>query len=362
VVVHDAEADDLVEVGSSGNTHFRVNPSLVETDLVVTVTAAETVLHGGPAALLGAATSDALRASTALSLLEPSSSPGWRLAVELERILASRVPVVGVSIALNLPRVAGPLAGYPQDQDAIERMLRSRSRRLLQLAPTGLRQRMLDRVPREHTAVAVYAGRPSVAHAEALLRATMFRGTELAEPLDAIVLGIPSTTPFMPRERPNPVSAAYLGLGLALRMWRNAPPLRQGGTVILVHPFTRRFPSPTQTPYRALFYEPHTARDVDQLHAAEAAAATDTQALAAYRAGHTCHPLQPFVEWQACDVAKERLGAVLIAGCRDSLAARQLGFVPVHGLGAALEMARGSGATRIGYLLAPPYFPLLRPG
>ena len=53
---------------------------------------------------------------------------------------------------------------------------------------------------------------------------------------------------------------------------------------------------------------------------------------------------------------------MLIAGCRDSLAARQLGFVPVHGLGAALEMAHGSGATRIGYLPAPPYFPLLPPG
>jgi hypothetical protein len=166
----------------------------------------------------------------------------------------------------------------------------------------------------------------------------------------------------MPRERPNPVSAAYLGLGLALRLWRNAPPVRQGGTVILVHPLTRRFPAPTQAPYRALFYEPHTARDVDALHAAEEVAANDKQALAAYRAGHTCHPLQPFVEWKACDVAKERLGSVLIAGCRDSLAARQLGFVPVHGLGAALEMARGSGATRIGYLLAPPYFPLLCPG
>jgi hypothetical protein len=362
VVVHDTEADDLVEVGSSGSILLRVNPALVETDLVVTVTAAETVLHGGPSALVGAAGTEALRAASALSLLEPTSAPGWRLAVELERLLGLQVPVIGVSLALNLPRIAGSLAGYPQDQAAIERMLRSRARRALQLAPTAVRQRMLDRVPREQTAVAVYAGRPSVAHAEALLRATMFRGTELTEPLDAIVLGIPSTTPFVPRERPNPVSAAYLGLGLALRMWRNAPPVRQGGTVILVHPFTRRFPAPTQTPYRALFFEPHTARDVDALRAAEQAAASDTQAVAAYRAGHTCHPLQPFVEWEACDVAKERLGAVLIAGCRDSLAARQLGLVPVHGLGAALEMARGSGARRIGYLLAPPYFPLLRPG
>jgi len=52
---------------------------------------------------------------------------------------------------------------------------------------------------------------------------------------------------------------------------------------------------------------------------------------------------------------------VLIAGCRDAFAARQLGFVPVHGLGAALEMARGRGARRIGYLLSPPFFPIVGP-
>ncbi len=359
VVVHDAEAPDLVELGSSGDVPLRVNPALVQTDLVVTVTAAETVLDGGPAALLGAAGSEAVRAATALSLLEAASAPGWRLAVALERLLAARVPVLGVSLALNLPRAGGPVAGYPQDQAAIERMLRSRTRRTLQLAPGAVRQRLLARIPREQTAVAVYAGTPSVAHAEALLRATMFRGMELAEPLDAIVIGIPSTTPFMPRERPNPVSVAYLGLGLALRLWRDAPPLRRGGTVILLHPFLRRFPRPTQTPYRALFAEPHTARDVDSLHAAERAAAVDPQGIAAYRTGQACHPLLPFAEWSACDVALERLGAVLVAGCRDGQAARQLGFVPVHGLGAAVEMARSRGARRVGYLLAPPYFPLL---
>jgi hypothetical protein len=50
---------------------------------------------------------------------------------------------------------------------------------------------------------------------------------------------------------------------------------------------------------------------------------------------------------------------VLIAGCRDAVAARQLGFVPVHNVPAAVAMARGAGAQRIGYLLSPPYFPLV---
>jgi hypothetical protein len=362
VIVHDSEAEDLVELGSEGNVPLRVNRALVETDLVVTVTAAETVLHGGPAALLAAAGREQLRAAGALSLLETSASQGWRLALGIERLLAERLPLAGVSLALNAPQVAGPFAGYPYDQDAIDRMLGSNVRRAFQLAPGRIRQRVLERLPREQTAAAVYAGTPSVAHTEALLRGTVFKAVELSEPLDAIVIGIPPTTPFMPRERPNPVSAAYLGLGLALRLWRNGPPVVHGGTVILTHPLPRRFPRPTQTPYRALFYDARTAGDIGAMRDAERAAVADTQAIADYRAGRACHPLQPFVEWSACDAAAHRVGAVLIAGCRDAQAARQLGFVPVHALSTAIGMARGRGAERIGYLLAPPYFPLVLSG
>jgi hypothetical protein len=95
---------------------------------------------------------------------------------------------------------------------------------------------------------------------------------------------------------------------------------------------------------------------------AEQAAVADERAIADYRNGQACHPLQPFVEWSACDAVTHRLGAVLIAGCRDATAARQLGFVPTHSLGAALDIAHGTGARRIGYLLSPPYFPLVVSG
>jgi hypothetical protein len=356
VVVHDAEADDLVPLGDIGNTTLNVNRALVETDLIVTVTAAETVLNGGPAALLKACGRDALRAAGAVSLLETSASQGWRLALELERLLAERVPLTGVALALNLPRVLG---GYPFAEDAFERITRSRLRFGFGMLPARLRERLIERVPRELDVAAVFGGTPSAAHTEALVRATAFKGAELTEPLDAIVIGTPPTTPFVPRERPNPVSAAYLGLGLALRLWRNASPVRTGGTVILLHDFVRRFQAPTQTPYRILFGDPRTARDLDAMRAAEAAAVEDERALAEYRAGRTVHPLQPFVEWSACDATANRIGSVLIAGCRDAQAARQLGFVPVHGLAPALAMARAAGAERIGFLISPPYFPLV---
>ena len=50
VEVHDAESRELVPVPVE-RRHVHVHPALVDTDLVVTVSAAETVLHGGPSVL-----------------------------------------------------------------------------------------------------------------------------------------------------------------------------------------------------------------------------------------------------------------------------------------------------------------------
>jgi Lactate racemase N-terminal domain len=359
VAVHDVEDPGLVAL-DGGEPELRVDPALADTDLVVVVTAAETVLHGGPAALLAAAGAAPLRAAGAVSLLETAGSSGWQLATRLERALGRRVPLLGVSLVLNHPVVSGLLRGYPYEPDALERIARSPLRFGFAALPGAVRTRVLRSLPVEGSAAAALAGPPSVAHAEALLRAVELRRSALDGPLDALVLGIPRTTPFLPRERPNPLLAAYLGLGLALRLWRDAFPVVDGGAAILVSQLVRNFPHPTQQPYRAFFQAIRFGRDPEALAAAEQAVAADTRALDAYRAGSTVHPLLPFGDWSGCQPALERLGAVFVAGARDGTIARQLGFVPCHGVGAALDLARGraGGSPRIGFLLAPPYFPL----
>jgi lactate racemase-like protein len=364
VEVHDAESPDLIDVGSVGRIPLlplRVNPSLLRADVVVTVTAAETVLNGGPAALLAASGTEALRAADAYSLLETAASGGWRTGVALEQALARRVPLLGVSLTLNTPALTGVFHGYPHDPAAVARVARFPLRGTFDLLPRIIRLRVLRSLPSDLSAFAVFAGPPSVAHAEALLRGVESRSATLDGRLDAICIGIPHATPHLPREAPNPVLAAYLGLGLALRLWRDNFPLVEGGTAILLSRFTRRFPHPTQQPYRRLFQALAAgAREPEELLEAEQEAATDERALTAYRDGRASHPLLPFAEWAACQPALGRLGAVLVAGCRDAMAARRLGFVPTRGVPAALEMAHGraAGAPRIGVLLSPPYFPL----
>jgi len=360
VVIHDVEDPELAVVDVSASPPLRVNRALVDTELVIVVSAAETVLHGGPAALLGASGADTLRAAGAYSLLETSASEGWHLAVALERALSRRLPVIGVSLVLNHPRPTGALRGYPYEPEALDRITRSPLRRLFAALPDAARSEILHSLQTELTAAAAFAGPPSVAHAEALLRAVELRRAELDGPLDAIVIAVPGTTPYLPRESPNPLLAAYLGLGLALRLWRDAFPVVDGGTAILVHRFSRTFPHPTQMPYRPFFHAARIGRDPEMLADAEAAAATSQRGIEDYRSGRTVHPLLPFRDWNGCQPALGRLGAVLVAGASDASVVRQLGFVPVHGLGAALDLARGrtSGTPRIGFLLSPPYFPL----
>jgi len=344
-----------------GSIPLRVHPSLARADLVVVVTAAETVLHGGPAALVGAAGKEVLRAAGAYSLLETSASQGWRLGLELERALVRRVPVIGVSLVLNHPRLGGTLGGYPYEAEALERVVRSPFRHIFRALPGPLRAYVLRSLPLERSVAGVFAGPPSVAHTEALLRGVELRGITLDRELDAVCIGIPRTTPYLPRERPNPLLGAHLGLGLALRLWRDSFPVADGGTAILFHRFQRHFAHPTQQPYRTFFAATRAVGpDETALAEAERAAGGDVRALEAYRAGRSCHPLLPFVDWDACRPALDRLGHVIIAGCRDHGAARQLGFVPTHGAGAALTMARGwtERPPRIGFLLAPPYFPI----
>ncbi len=357
VLVHDAESPDLVTV-LDGPEPVRLNPAVVDSDVTVVVGAAETVLHGGPGTLLAAADARTVRRVAAVdSLLEAAGEPEWELARAVESVVSKHTSLIGVSLVLDLPRLTGTYRGYPDDLEVVERLARSPFRTLVSAMPDVLRRAVLERQGRRLRAIAAYAGQPSVAHAEALLRGVALRDTAVAEPLDALVVGVPWTGIEFPREPVNPVTAAALALGIALRLRRDAFPIRPGGTLVLVHPLRRTFASGTQAPYAAMFRALRDAHDDETLAEVEAEAAADVRAVDAYRTGSACHPLLPFADWASCRPALSQLGRVIVAGCRDATAARTLGFVPSHGIGSALEMAHGvaGGRGRVGILLAPPY-------
>ena len=240
--------------GGGVATGMRINPHLLDTDLVVVVTAAETADRGGAAALLGACDADTIASPPpGPSLLEPSASPARALGATIEKAVTAHVPVIGASLVLDHPRLAGRYRGYPSSNDTVRDATRSPFRPLLNAMPGGVRRLLLQRMGRELRATAVLAGPPSVAHTEALLRGIALRGRRLDEPVDSIVVPLPWKAPHQPRESLNPITVTATGLGIALRLWRDASPLREGGTIVLLHDFHRTFGSGPQEPYRTLF-------------------------------------------------------------------------------------------------------------
>jgi len=359
VLVHDAADSDLTPLEVANGTSVRIHPAILDCEAVVVVSSAETVLHGGPAALLSACDASAIRRSAAAdSLLQAAGEPAWRLALDVSRAVAAHVPTIGVSLALDHPRLTGRFRDYPHDPRSFDHLSSSPFRRLYSLLPGSLRRGILRDLPKSLAPTGAFAGSPPVAHVETLLRCVELRGIAVSEPLDALVVGIPWIGPYVPRELLNPITSAATSLGIGLRMWRDAFPVRSGGTLILVHSLTRSFSHGTQEPYRRLFDA--LAGGID-LTTSEAIAAEDTRALNAYRAGRTCHPCLPYADWAGCQPALSRLGSVVVAGSRDAVAARALGFVPSHSIASALEMAHGlaDGRARVGVLVAPPYAPLL---
>jgi hypothetical protein len=154
--------------------------------------------------------------------------------------------------------------------------------------------------------------------------------------------------------------AAYLGLGLALRLWRDAFPVVEGGTAILAHPFERRFAHPSQQPYRNFFQaiRAGSARELDLVEEAERSAA-ETKAIAAYRHRRAHHPLPPLPTGAR---ARRRSDASAPSSSPAVATTTRRARWPTHGIGAAVQMAEGRAGRplRIGFLLAPPYSPCVR--
>ena len=362
VVVHDAESPELVPIAEREDGAVRIAPELLGSDLVVVVGAAETVVAGGPGALLEACDAGTVRAAAGSdSLLEVSGSPGWELAVAIEAALSTRLPVLGVSLVYDHPRIGGALRGYPEDDRMLDRAARSDLRALFSILPAALRRAVLDHQDRRLDVMTAFAGPPSVAHAEALVRGVALRGARLDQPVDTLVVGVPWFGPHLPRMPSNPVSVAATALGLALRLYRDAFPLNVDGTLVLLHPLSRAFTETAQLPYGDMFEALRRDRHPERLVEAERTAAVSEPAVAAYRAGTACHPLLPYADWAGCAPALARLGRVVVAGCRDAAAARALGFVPTRSVASALAMAHGvaGGRARVGVVVGPPYPPLL---
>ena len=233
--------------------------------------------------------------------------------------------------------------------------------RLFHLLPGFVRLRVIRSLAVAITAAGAFAGRRRWrTRRRCCARSSCVRSSS-TRPLDAICIGIPRTTPYLPRERPNPLLAAYLGLGLALRLWREAAACRRR---------RHRHPPPPVPPALRASHAAAVPRVLpgDACRArsrarrggrASGRGRRRTRSTGTARAGPVI-PLLPYADW-AVDPRADRAARDghrrRLPRCGGSAASR---LRAGQERGAALSLALGmaAAAPRIGFLLAPPYSPI----
>ena len=278
--------------------------------------------------------------------------------VALERALAARVPVIGASLVLDLPRLGGALRGYPYEPEALERVARSPLRRAFRCSPGRCAHGCSRVTAARDQSVRRFAGPPSVGarggavrSVERVARRWSSRSTRSA----SVSRGRRRSSPASGRTRSSPrTSGSGTRSGSGGRV-----PRRHGGTAILVRPLRAAVHAsdPAAVPH-VLPGDPERPRPGRRCRGR------------ARGGGPACDRGLPRGAHRVIRCCRSRTGtraarrSTVSAPCSSQAAAmpaaRQLGFVPTHGVGAALTWRAAAPAARTGSgsCSRRPYFPL----
>jgi hypothetical protein len=194
--------------------------------------------------------------------------------------------------------------------------------------------------------IGVFAGGPTETHAAALSRMEEQLIIKVEGQSDILLLGLPDVDPYSRFSILNPILATNLGLSYTYGLHQNKPLVRQGGILILYHPFENRFDDLHHPSYRE-FFEKVLARTKDPFEAWDLFSdefAHRPELIHKYRYGYGFHGTHPFFMWNQTSAPRRYVGDIFIAGAKDQSVGRQLGFSPF----ATLEDALQEAGSRLG--------------
>ena len=125
-------------------------------------------------------------------------------------------------------------------------------------------------------------------------------------------------------------------------MYRGAPLVKKGGTMIVTHPCTDQFDKEHHPVHRVR--PPPPARDARRDGAAQAYEskfASNPAYIQMYRTGNAYHPAHPFFMWYWGEAGRQHLGRVIVVGADNEYIPKLLGWERADTLAEAIDMARG---------------------
>jgi hypothetical protein len=356
---HDAEdAANMVELGATAEGEVvELNRRAVESDLVIYVNLNFVPMDGGhksvAVGLCGYRSLCAHHNPRVMrechSYMDPGRSALHASVDRMGRLVNRTLQVFTIETTINNRMFDKPLeflAKNEDDLDARERTLQKGLVFTLDRLPQAARQAIFTRVPSPYGVTGVVAGETEAVHTRTLARCYEQYAVPFEGQVDVLVTGVPYISPYNVHAFLNPLLVQVMVDGYLFNLYRGAPLVKKGGTMIVLHPCTDRFDHEQHAPYVDFVHRllPET-RDALELHRRfEQKLASDPAFLQMYRTGHCYHPAHPFYMWYWGETGRQHLGRVIVVGADNEYIPKLLGWETAPSMDEALYRARGGEA------------------
>ncbi len=368
---HDAEDPE-------GNTHLgqtehgedvEINRRAVESDLLIYVNINLVTMDGGHKSVpVGLATYKSVRhhhnPQTMLhdsSYMDPPNSIFHRSCERMGEIAKEHLKIFTIETTLNsdtFHRSLGFLQKREHDWGLRDHLTFQSSRVGLKLLPGPLRRKAYSALPAPYGLTGVHAGETEAVHARTLEAVNEQYLVKVPEAYDVVIVGLPSIGPYNVDSILNPILVNCLALGYFFNFYRNRPYLREGGTMIMLHPLENKFHMTHHPSYFDFFEEliPQTRDPKELAERFETSYAENERYIDLYRNSYAYHGVHPFYMWYWGAHGAAHVGRVIAVNPKSQMAAGRLGYEIAPSLDTALGMARdGEGAdARVCYFHCPP--------
>lgn len=368
---HDAEdPKGMKELGTTEQGEVvELNRKAVESDLLIYVNLNLVPMDGGHKSVaVGLCGYKSLQAHhtpqtmrNCHSYMDPDSSALATSVERMGRLANKQLNVFTIETTVNNRMFDKPLEFLHKNEDDLtgtEKFALKSLRVTLSKVPQAARQAIFQKVPSPFGITGVFAGETEAVHPHTLAKCYEQYAVPIRGQADILVSGIPYISPYNVGSFLNPLLVQVMAQGYLFNLYRGAPLVKKGGTMIITHPCTDMFDKEHHAPYIEFVHNllPET-RDGLELHKRyERKFAANPAYIQMYRTGHAYHPAHPFFMWYWGEAGRQWLGRVIVVGADNEYIPKLLGYETARSMNEALEMAGATGprTPEITMLHAPP--------
>lgn len=356
---HDGEdSKNLVLIGETAQgERLELNRRAAESELLIYVNLTFVPMNGGfKSVAVGLCNYRSLRAHHNPSTIRKSDSymdpPASELARDIERLgrLAhEKLDIFTIETTVNNRMFDRHLEFLMKNEDDLSGNERLKMKALIASTaalPQPARQAIFDRFPAPYEVTGVHAGATEPTHERSVQKSFDQYLVPIEGQADVMVVGIPYISPYSVHAFLNPLLVQVLAQGYLFNMYRGAPLVKKGGTLIITHPCTDKFDHEQHAPYIDFVHRflPET-RDALELHKRyEQKFAEDPAFIQMYRSGHAYHPAHPFFMWYWGENGRQHLGRVIVVGADNEYIPKLMGWETAASMDDALYRAKNGEA------------------